>query len=157
MVSLDGLLTTLIIDAKEQRKVATFDVTGAFLQPELPARNEHLVLKLTGIFAEIMCQVNPEFRPTMIMEKGEKTLYTHALHSIYGCLEAAILWYNLYSETLQQLGFELNPYDVCIANKIINGKQCTIAWHIDDNKISHVEQCVVDEVIQVLESHFGTF
>ena len=42
-----------------------------------------------------------------------------------------------------------------MANKIINGKQCTIAWYVDDNKISHVEADVVEDVISKIESKFG--
>ena len=34
--SLDGFLATCTIDAKEKRHVTTFDVPGAFLQPEMP-------------------------------------------------------------------------------------------------------------------------
>jgi hypothetical protein len=56
---------------------------------------------------------------------------------------------------LKELGFELNPYDPCVANKMINGKQCTIAWYVDDTKISHVDHKVVSHVIQQLEERFG--
>ena len=38
---------------------------------------------------------------------------------------------------------------------MINGKQCTIVWHVDDLKISHVETSVVDDVIKMLESTYG--
>lgn len=34
--TVDGFFTTCMIDAKEKRKVITFDVSGAFLQPEMP-------------------------------------------------------------------------------------------------------------------------
>jgi hypothetical protein len=40
---------------------------------------------------------------------------------------------------------------MCVANKMINGKQCTITWYVDDNKISHADQNVVDDVIQTIE------
>ena len=53
------------------------------------------------------------------------------------------------------MGLELNPYDLCVANKIINGKQCTSFWHVDDNKISHKDPAVVDYIIQELTKHFG--
>ena len=55
------------------------------------------------------------------------------------------------------MGFTLNPYDKCMSNKMINGKQCTIAWHVDDNKISHVNVDVVKEVMEVLQKFFGKF
>ena len=52
------------------------------------------------------------------------------------------------------MGFEINPYDMCVANKIINGKQCTLTWYVDNNKVSHVEKTVVDEVIDKIEKRF---
>ena len=52
------------------------------------------------------------------------------------------------------MGFEINPYYSCIANKMINGKQCTIAWYVDDAKISHVDSQVVTHVIEKIEERF---
>lgn len=52
------------------------------------------------------------------------------------------------------MGFELNPYDIFIANKIINNNQYTIAWHVDDNKVSYVEQEVIDQIIKEIENNF---
>ena len=46
-------------------------------------------------------------------------------------------------------------YDPCVANKQINGKQCTIVLYVDDSKISHVEEEIVNNVIKELENTFG--
>ena len=40
---------------------------------------------------------------------------------------------------LIEFGFEVNPYDVCVANKMINGKQMTTLFHVDDMKVSHMD------------------
>ena len=56
---------------------------------------------------------------------------------------------------LKGMGFVLNPYDRCVENKMINGKQCTIAWYVDDNKLSHVDPKVVTEVLDAIKEHFG--
>ena len=53
------------------------------------------------------------------------------------------------------MGFELNPYDKCVANKIINGKQCTMTWYVDDNKLSHKDPAVVTEVLEEISKHIG--
>jgi hypothetical protein len=53
------------------------------------------------------------------------------------------------------MGFKLNPYDRCIANKMIDGKQCTILWHVDDLKISHVNDEVIENVISTLSERYG--
>ena len=77
------------------------------------------------------------------------------LKALYGCVQSALLWYELFSTTLQSDGFALNPYDTCVANKTIDGKQCTIAWYVDDNKISHVDADVVSSIIATIEGKFG--
>lgn len=54
------------------------------------------------------------------------------------------------------MGFEVNPYDMCVArNVMIDGKQCIITWYLDDTKISHVDPKVVDSIIETLEEKFG--
>ena len=127
------------------------------LQPELPHNSNKLLLKLKGIFVDIMCNVNPEFQNTGIKENGTKTLYIQVIQSIYSCIHAALLWYKLYVNVLMRMGFILNDYDLFVANNIINGKQCTIVWHIDDNKISHEDPNVVSEIIIQLKGHLGKF
>jgi hypothetical protein len=47
---------------------------------------------------------------------------------------SALLWYELFSSALKGMGSEINPYDICVANKIIDGSQCTIVWYVDDIK-----------------------
>ena len=38
---------------------------------------------------------------------------------------------------------------------MIQGKQCTIVWYVDDLKISHVRRTVVDNVISTIEKKYG--
>ena len=52
-------------------------------------------------------------------------------------------------------GFELNPYDICVANKMVNGKQFTLVWYVEDNKVSHMEAKVVEFLINDLKNRFG--
>jgi hypothetical protein len=35
-------------------------------------------------------------------------------------------------------GFEVNPYDPCVVNKMVNGSQMTVRWHVDNLMISHI-------------------
>ena len=38
---------------------------------------------------------------------------------------------------------------------MINGKQCTIGWNVDNLKISHVDSEVVDDIINKLYERYG--
>ena len=40
-------------------------------------------------------------------------------------------------------------------NKTVKGKQLTVAWHVDDLKVSHVEPSVVSQFIANMEGEFG--
>jgi hypothetical protein len=46
----------------------------------------------------------------------------------------------------------LNPCDPCLANKIINHKQFTLVWHVDDIKMLHDEEEEVTRMIKWLKS-----
>jgi hypothetical protein len=135
-VSTDALMISLMIDAKERRDVATTDVVGAYLLADM---DEYVLLKLTGESVDIMCTVNAKYVAFVVIENGKKVLYLQLKKALYGCVRSALLWYELFAGTLKKMGFELNPYDPCIANKVIEGAQCTIAWYVDDTKISHIK------------------
>jgi hypothetical protein len=113
------------------------------------------LLKMEGDSVDIMCDVCSNYEKFVCYENGKKVLYLELLKALYGCVQSALLWYELFSSTLQGMGFELNPYDACVANKVIDGKQCTIVWHVDDTKISHEDSKAVSHVIQKIEARFG--
>ena len=102
-----------------------------------------------GQMVDYMVQANPEkYGPYVhTTKKGKKILYVELLKALYGCIKSALLWYKLFTSTLEQMGFVLNPYDPCVANKMINGKQCTICWYVDDLKVSHMEKDVVSDIM----------
>ena len=51
--------------------------------------------------------------------------------------------------------FVINPYDRCVTNKIINVHRCTICWYMDKNKLSHIDENVVTDVMSKIKENFG--
>ncbi len=151
-VSTDALLLSIVIDAHEGRDVATADVAGAYLKADM---DDFVVMKFTGESVNILCNMNPKHKSFVVIEKGVKVLYVRLAKAMYGCVKSALLWYNLFHGTLKDMGFTINPYDSCMANCMIEDKQCTIAWYVDDNKISHVNPDVVTMIIEKIEERFG--
>jgi hypothetical protein len=153
VISTDALFTTLVIDAIEGRDVATVDMPGAFLQTDTKPGT---FFKMTGPMVDILCQINPKlYEPYVTTEKGKKMLYTEASKAIYGMVDSAFLFWLYLSSYLAENRFEMNPYDVCCMNKVINGKQCTIVWHVDDLKVSNISANVVTDVIEMVGKEFG--
>jgi hypothetical protein len=112
-------------------------------------------MKFTGESVDILCKMNEKYLKFVVMEGNSKVLYVKLIKAIYGCVKSALLWYALFTKSLKGLGFVLNPYDPCIANCTIEGTQCTVAWYVDDNKISHVNPEVVTTIIEKIEGQFG--
>ena len=81
----------------------TLDVPGAYLHVDMP--NYKRVLMNFRFFFDIMCQVKPEYEQHVRYENGEKVLKLLLRREIYGCIESALLWYNLFSTTLEGLVF----------------------------------------------------
>ena len=56
---------------------------------------------------------------------------------------------------LESHSFEINPYDPCVTNKTVVGKQLTITWHVENLKISHADRKFISYTIVWLESIYG--
>ncbi len=67
------------------------------------------------------------------------------LMALYGMMIASLLYYKKFRNDIESIGFEVNPYDICVANRTMNGKQHTVTWHVDDLKSSHVGSKVNDD------------
>ena len=86
---------------------------------------------------------------------GKAMLYVTLQKALYGCPKSALLFYRKLVSEITSKGFKLNPYDPCVANKTINGKQMTITWHMDDLKISHVMENEVTKIIDWSKTIYG--
>ena len=91
----------------------------------------------------------------MTVEKGQRILYVHILRAIYGMLMSGLLYYKKFRSAIEGIGYKVNAYDPCVATKMINGKQHTISWHVDDLKASHVDPKVNDDFHKWLQEEYG--
>ena len=143
-----------IIDAKEGRDVATADIPGAFMQADMGDEIVHM--KLEGTMAQLLVKLDPKlYKKYVRHENGHPVLYVQLTKALYGTLQAALLFWKEMVKSLKEWGFEINPYGWCIANMTINGKQCTILWHVDDIKVSHVDPKVVTTMLNLFDSRYG--
>lgn len=153
-VETESLLLTCLIDAMENRDIATVDIPGAFMQSYLEGNDLHM--KLEGKMVDILAKLNPaHYTKYARVINGKKMMYVKLKKALYSTLQAALLFWKSLMNFLIDWGFVVNPYDWCVANKMVNGKQLTIVWHVDDLKISHVEADVVTTVISKLEKQYG--
>jgi hypothetical protein len=100
--------------------------------------------------------VNPEkYEKFIHYKKVKRVLFAKLKKALYGTLQAALIFWKDLTRVLESWGFELNPSDNCMANAQINGSQCTVLWHVDDLKISHLDPNVVSNIIPKLNERYG--
>ena len=53
--------------------------------------------------------------------------------------------------------FKFNAYDPCVANRMIERKQQTVRFHVDDLMSSHVNSKVNDKFEEWLNKKYGSY
>ena len=149
-VSLEALMMVIAIAAIEGRKIATVDITGAYLECELPEGDEVLML-IDPIMTNFLLEIDDSIRP-FVAENG--CTYVKLKKALYGCVQSSLLWYNKLKSVLESGGFVRNDYDPCVFNRGSGSEQTTIAFHVDDLLITCQMQSGIDTAIGLLQSNF---
>ena len=69
----------------------------------------------------MMIHIAPQiYRPYVKMDKkGTPILYVRLKKALYGLLRSSLLFYRKLRGELEAYGFNINPYDPCVGNKMV--------------------------------------
>ena len=153
-VCTEAVFLTAVIDAMENDCVAIMDVPGVFRQVDM---DKTVHVHFTGEMACMLLEIDMDlYQEYITIEKGEKVIYVKLLKALYGTLKAPrLFWEKLSHILINKWGFTVNNYDGCVVNKIVQGSQLTVMWHVDDLKVSHTSQDIVDKFIHDMEHEFN--
>ena len=157
-VSTEGTLLSAVIEAQEGQDIATCDVSNAFIQTHVEEKDKdgnQTIMKKRGVCVDMLCEIDPIYQDYMVTEGNQKVLYVHITQAIYRMLVSAMLFYCQLTKAWLSYSLELDPYDPCVVNKMVNGEQLTIFWHVDDLKSSHIDPKVNDEFLQWIKDMLG--
>ena len=122
--STDSVLITGVIEAKQRRDIMTLDIPNAFVQTPITRGDERVIMKIRGVLVDILCELAPEvYQPYVVEERNNKLLYMEMLKALYGMLVASLLYYKKFRKDIGTIGFKINPYDVCVANRNVHDNQ----------------------------------
>ena len=105
---------------------------------------------------DLYLEVDPSIESKVVTRKdGKKRLYTRMNKALYGHMRSGRLFYEHISRTLDKMGFECNPDELCVWNKQVNGKQMTVVLYVDDLKVSFHTQEGINKFMSKLEETYG--
>jgi hypothetical protein len=142
----ESILITATIDAKQKRDVMTANIPNAFVQTNVDKKNqvkgEHIIMINYYEDTRTSCgyvnrNCTQSLRRILWTYEGKtKVLYVKMLKAIYGMPQSSLLYYKKFHKDIESVGFEVNPYNPCVAKRIVNGhgNQHTVSSHIDNLK-----------------------
>jgi hypothetical protein len=145
-----SIFISALIDASEGRVVKIVDIEGAYLKVPM---TEDVYVQVDDTISAILVNMVPQWYDYL---RCDGKLVVKLDKALYGCVQAAKLFYDHVASSLKKMGFVENQYDRCIFNKVFNGKQCTVVVYVDDLKISCAHEWVVDKVINDLKKVYQT-
>jgi hypothetical protein len=113
-------------------------------------------IKIRGILVDILVEIAPDVYKSYVSKdtKGSKQLLVQCQKALYGTMVASLLYYQKFIKSLTDIDFVINPYDPCVANKMIKGDHMTICFHVDYCKLSHHKTKVMDSMIEYLRQEY---
>ena len=88
-------------------------------------------------------------------ENGKKLIDVVVLRVMYIMRVSGILSWKKFCEYLENIWFEFNPYDPCVANRIKAGNKHTVILHVDDIISSHVNSKVDAKFKEYINSNYA--
>jgi hypothetical protein len=105
-------------------------------------------MKMQGPLVKMLTEIDPDLYAPFVVKEGKgKVLFVVMLNALYGMLQS-------FRRDIEDIGFEINPYDPCVVNQMIDGYQHTLTWHVDDLKSSHVDSRVNNEFYHLLQAMY---
>ena len=113
-------------------------------------------INICGVLVDILVVIATDVYTLYVAtdKKGVKQFLVQSQNALYGTMVANLLYYRKFTKSLTDVGFKINPYDLCVANKMIDGKHMTICYHVDDCKLIHRRSNVSDRMIKCLRQEY---
>ena len=68
----------------------------------------------------------------------------------------SLLYYKKVLKTLKSTVFQINPYDPCVAYRMVNDKKKTVCFHAENCKLSHQDRKVNNQFINKLRDEYDS-
>lgn len=132
----------------------TLDIPGAFLRKKL--KRERIHVRFEGRKAELLEKIDRKlYRPHICREKGIIVIYAELQRAFHGILKTALWFLKEVLSEITELCFVVNPYDHCVANRMMNGHRQIGSWHVDYFLVTHMDAKVHEEFAAWFDMKYG--
>ena len=123
------------------------DVEIAYLNAKM-IDDKPVYMKIGPLITAILSQLDSNFEK---LQDGKGAVIFKLDKALYGCAKSAVLWYRDLKATLEADKYRVNPYDLCVFNKVYKGEQITVIFDVDDL----LGACALSETLEDLVINRG--
>ena len=149
-VSLSSLLLLLARGASKGMKIATCDITGAYLNASMEG-TEPVFMHLAPELATAACVTVPDWNSFL---RPDGSMVVRLNNALYGCIESAKLWYECLREYLISLSFTTTEADQCVFTRVRDAKVLIVLLYVDDLFLLAPDDAAIDDLISELQLRF---
>ena len=124
-----SFMVLLCIAAADDAEMEVTDVPCAFPNTPRDPKDGRVIVRLTGMAAEMWCEINPEDR-VMLNRNGH--LLIDLVQYLYGMKDAPAAFHKYLKKILEEAGFEATISDVCLIKKFSKTGYFIAGGHVDD-------------------------
>ena len=135
------------IAAKLGNAVAHIDFSGAFLNADMPTNGDHVVhMRLNKYLTQVLVKLDSSYEKFV---ERDGTLVCRLKKALYGTIEAARLWYEMFVEDAKRFGYLVNETDMCVFRRSEDdGSISVLVLHVDDCLIRAKDDSTIDRIIK---------
>ena len=128
----------------------TLDHKAAYLNARMTGPPVEMML--SPEVAQILCELDSTNRRFL---RRDKRIAVRLKKALYGCIQSAVLWYKELASTLDGMGFQRNPYDVCSFQRVNEGATDRVLVYVDDLFITSKTELTLKAIADSLKSKYG--
>ena len=116
----------------------TLDILNTFVQTPIPESDQKVIMRIVVFLVKYLDELfSNKYSKYITYQNNTKILYVEMKKELYGMMLSSLLFYKHFRKDLESIRFVVNPYDICVANRDIDGYQQSVTWHVDNVKVSH--------------------
>ena len=114
---------SFIIYSNEKRYFAVIDIPNNFIHTRINNETDMDIIKIHRILVDVILYIAPYvYGPYLTMDKKViKQQITQCIDTIYVTIVTSIFYYLKFCNTLKLNKLNMNPYDPCVSNLLVNG------------------------------------
>ena len=95
------------------------------------------IIKLIEVLVDILYKNYSDYKAYVTCDKRVfKQLLLCCQNTLYGAMVVILIYYCKFTKSITSIGFDINPYDPYIFNKVVDWSHMIILFHVDECKLS---------------------